>query len=466
MPRTATRTGGSPSANHADNLPPQNLEAEAATLGTFLIDGNGTVSDEIMQIVAPRHFYNDANGMIFSVFCDMRNANRPIDAMTAGAELDRRGQLAEIGGPGRLAELMEATPVTAHGAYYAKEVRDAARRRGLMTAGIDLARRARDKSIDTEELLADADNAVHAEMEDSLTSKPIDIGDVLRQEVIKTIRAGKPLQRTVSTGLDRVDAIIRYPAGGITTLAARPSMGKTAEAVSSGHAAAEDGASILFVSYEQQRSELAQRFLSISSGVSFHDLGKASTDESLCHTIMEAAGRLQKLKIQLDTSCRNQSGLCTLIRLAARRGVDLVFVDYLQLIEADDRRAVREQQVASITRSLKRTAMAVGVPIVLLSQLNREVEKRADQRPRLADLRESGAIEQDSDVVLLLHRPGSYQGERTDSKGNPLPPIADDHGILHVAKNRNGPTGEVKLVWHAPTMRYSADVTDPFGGRF
>lgn len=452
--------------SHDTKLPPQNLDAEASVLACIMLDRGQSIIDEIAQILPEQCFYRDDNRIIYGCMCSMRRENKPIDTISLANELQKRGKLEEIGGPQRLMELMEVVPHTAHWEHYCKIVKEAAQRRGLIDVGMAAVRRAYNESEDVAEVFADTESALHSAMADGLTARPLDIGPLIEQALKNCTDPPPEKPRYIQTSMERARAYSPgYLPGAINIIAARPSMGKTAFALSDGHAAARAGRSVLICSYEQQPIEIVQRLLALESRIDFTTLTQHISDEPTLHAVFEAASRLGKLKIQIDCSCPPQSRLSALIRIQARRGTELVIIDYLQLIEADDRRAPREQQVAGITRALKRVAMDVGVPIVALSQLNREVEKRADQKPRLSDLRESGAVEQDADQVWLLHRPGANPVERTDGKGNTLPTIEDNFGILNIAKHRNGRTGETRLLWEPSVMRYSAETVDPFGGK-
>lgn len=448
MPTTKKRE---PVNGTAFRAPPSDERAEIAVLGCCMLLESAL--DDVMEILQPEHFYADANAKIYRVLLEMRSAGKcGIDALTVAAALEKRGWLADVGGPVRLSEILDAVPHAAFAKDYAKTILEHSRRRSAISAGTSLARGAWDLTAETDELLIDAETAIHRAMESGLVDEPESIGDVLLRAVDE-IQSGKPKPKSVPTDWTELDDKTNgFPLGGVVILAARPSAGKTACALSLAGRIAEAGTPTLFVSYEQTRVELAQRLLSIFSAIDHWKLAKSRLTDDENHQVLLTAGQIQTLPLTLDDSCRPQSSLMSLIRRHSRRKkTKLVIVDYLQLIEPDDKRLPREQQVSGISRQLKRTAMACNVAILCLSQLNRDVEKRESKRPRLSDLRESGALEQDADQVWLLHRPNDG-----------VPTEIDDYAILEVAKNRNGPKGDVKLNWHPTLMKYSKEFVIPF----
>lgn len=442
-------------------LPPQDLQAERCVLGSCLLLLSAL--DDVLELLIPEHFYSDSHRVIFTGLRDMRNAGRTdIDPVTLASYLQTRGALEKAGGPAEIIACIESVPHAAHAVSYAQDVLDAARRRGAEGAATDILRQTPRKDIPTDEILSDAEEAIHSVMEDALADQPQEIGAVL-SEAIEEIQHGQPSAKTVSTGWQSLDQVIGgVPCGGLVILAGRPSMGKSACALSLALSVAKTGAGVLYSSYEQTRLEMAERLLAIQSKLPHKQMVRGQLTDAERNRAMAAAGELSALPIVLDTSCRNLTGLSTLIRLQARRkDVRVAFVDYLQLVPPDDYRLPREQQVAQVSRRLKILAMQTGVAVVCLSQLNRDVEKREDKRPKLSDLRESGAIEQDADHVWFIHRP-NYFAANTESEG------FDNVGVLQISKQRNGPLGDVSLHWFAERMEYavndgfSVDVTPSF----
>lgn len=466
--RTASNGNGDDPSYRSD-IPPQDLRAERCCLGACLL--HVPALDDVLEILQPKHFYSEKHQTIFATLRDMRSAGRTaIDAVTVAEALEKAGQFAAVGGVRYLAELLETVPHAAHARVYAETVIAMAQRRGINTIGIEACRKSRDLSIDPGETARDAERCLYEVMESALTTGPEHISDILAQVLADIATgAGKTKQRLVETPFGAKSAKSTFnlalPRGGVVIIAARPSMGKTAFACCMALELAQAGVNVMISSYEQPPVEVAERLLSIHSQISHFQLTRNLMQQEQQQTLMESAEALQKLPITVDCECRPQSSLIATIRSRAyRQKLDVCIVDYLQLVEPDDRGVNREQQVASISRGLKRVAMQTGVALVVLSQLNRDVEKRDDKRPRLSDLRESGSIEQDADQVWLLHRPNAALGMEREQKPNEQPAV-DDHGVLVLAKNRNGPTGFADLDWTPSTMTYRSHVSeikDPF----
>lgn len=442
----------------AVRLPPQNVQAEMACLGSCMLENSAL--DDVLGILQPEHFYADCNQMVFAVLRDKRNAGlSQIDALTVAEELANRNQLVKIGGPEYLHNVMETVPHAAHAVSYANMVLDAARRRGAEFAANQILRDTPRKDIPTDDLLSDAESAIHAVMEDGTPDQPVSLSEVMAT-AIHGIENGQPSTIRIPSLWPHLDSVIGgFPVGGLSILAARPSVGKTACILSIALNKAQAGTPVQFHTLEQSRLEVAERLLSNYSGIPHRKLAQNGylTQEERHHAL-HAAGEMQALPMFIDDKYLTMTQLATAVRLGARRhGVKLVIVDYLSLITPDRRNNSREQEVAGISRGLKMLARSCDVALVVLHQLNRDIEKRENKRPRLSDLRESGAIEQDADLVMFLYRPNqdnsNDQGEWAD----------DDHAILIVAKQRNGPLADVRLAWLKERMKYE-DVTPDFNG--
>ncbi len=431
-----------------DKVPPQDLEAERCVLGSVL--ALNEVLDDVLQHVRADHFYSDAHRRMFQAIHDMYESGvRGIDAVTLGHELEKRKWLEEVGGPGYLLTVLQAVPHAAHAEYYAKIVREKALQRELINACTDSLREAYHGEGSVEEILAAAEKRIYAIAEEQSDVDRIAIGDILTQAFERIFHrmdqegsiSGTP---TGFTGLDEVTS--GFQPSELLVLAARPAMGKTALVCNFALAVASHQQGVLLFSLEQSRLELAERLLCIHARIDGHRLRQGDLDEVEQHALMEGANTLKEYKLFIDdTAGRTMSQIAAIARRLKRRfGLGLIVIDYLQLIEPEDKNMPREQQISSITRRLKFLAKDLDVPVVALAQLNRSVEQREDKRPRLADLRESGAIEQDADIVMFLHRPEAYDPE--DRPGE-----AD----LIVAKNRHGPIGTVDLVWLKQMMKFA-----------
>lgn len=438
----------SDTASPQTKLPPQNLEAEKSVLGSLLLEN--LAFDEVADFLKPFHFYSDAHQLIYDSILKMYEAGiRGIDTLTLAEELARKGQLATIGGPSYINELMEAVPHAAHIKYYAGIVRDKWILRRLTEVCTDVLRDCYGGNNETTETLQQAERGIFEILEHQETGQKIALDEILMDAFDRIdARIAKSGQISgLSTGfLDLDHQTNGFQPSELVILAARPSMGKTALVCNIAQAVAqESNAGVLLFSLEQSKLELAERFLSIQGRIDGHRMRKGQIDEAERHALMEASSVLSRLPIFIDDRPgRTVAQIGAIARRLKRRGkLGLIIIDYLQLIEADDRNISREQQIAQITRRLKGIAKETDVPLIALSQLNRGVELREDKRPRLADLRESGAIEQDADIVMFLHRPDAYDPE-------------DHPGLAEVivAKHRSGPTGIINLTWKKEHMRF------------
>ncbi len=431
-----------------NRLPPQNLDAEQGLLGSILLLNQAI--DDVADVVSSQQFYSDRHQRIYSGITRLYDSGvRGIDILTLAEELDRRGDLEEAGGASYLMEILEAVPNASHAKYYAEIVRDKFIQRSLTQACSEILSECYDGSRSTSEVLQSAEQRIFRILEQQEEATKIAIGDIL----IDTFdRINERLQQEgsisgLSTGFADLDRQLNgFHSSELIILAARPSMGKTALACNIAEAVArEQNAGVIIFSLEQSKLELAERFLCIRSKVNGHRLRAGELDDDEHDHLMQASSELSEIPLYIDDrpgrSMAQIAAICR--RLKRRQSLGLILIDYLQLIEPEEKHAPREQQISLITRRLKFLAKEMNIPVVALAQLNRGVELREDKRPRLADLRESGAIEQDADLVMFLHRPEAYNPE-------------EDPGEAHliIAKNRNGPTGIVKLTWIRESMRF------------
>lgn len=431
----------------ADRLPPQDLEAERSVLGSVLLSNHAI--DDVLQHIHVDHFYSDAHRRMFRAIQDMyESGTHGIDAVTLGYELERRGDLGEIGGPAYIAQMLETVPHAAHAEYYAKIVREKALLRQMIEACQDILRDMYHGHDDVDARVAAAEKRVFDIAEEQQQVDKLALKDIL-DDTFQRIFQRMEQEGAISglhTGFHGLDEVTSgFQPSELLILAARPSMGKTALVCNFALAVASAGTGVMLFSLEQSALELAERFLSIQARVNGHKLRQGELDEVEQHSLMEASNELHEFPLFIDDKAgRTVSQVAAICRRMKRRHhIGLVIIDYLQLIESDDKNLSREQQISTITRRLKFLSKDLSVPVIALAQLNRSVEQREDKRPRLADLRESGAIEQDADIVMFLHRPEAYDPE--DRPGE-----AD----LIVAKNRNGPIGNVALTWIREQLRF------------
>jgi replicative DNA helicase len=424
-------------------IPPQNLEAEQAVLGGIFL--RTAVFHEVLDVLVEDDFYSPAHRAIYSACRSLFEKGAPIDLVTVAEELTGLGQLETVGGPVYLAELA-ASPVSASNAlYHAKIVKDKGVQRKLIeTAGQIIASSFEaGGSVDT--LLDESEQAIFRISESRtkntyMGSKEL-VGKVFRQ--LEELYAKKELVTGVPTGYHRLDEITAgLQPSDLIIIAGRPSMGKTAFALNLALRAAThfDVPSAVF-SLEMSMDQLMMRMLCIRAKVDLGSLRRGFISDADWSRLFDAAQDLSQAPIFIDDTPALSSlelrARCR--RLKAEKKLGLVVVDYLQLMRASRVIDSREQEISEISRSLKALAKEIHVPVIALSQLNRKVEERTDKRPKLSDLRESGAIEQDADVIMFLYRDAVYNKQEDNPKAN----IAE----VIIGKQRNGPIGEVELIF-------------------
>jgi replicative DNA helicase len=449
------------SAELLDRLPPQNLEAERAVLASILLDPQ--MSDEVALLIRPEDFYADANQKLYRHITTMREKGKQVDTLLLIERLKQEGDFEAIGGAAYLSEVARSEAVAAHATYYAEIVRDKAVLRALLHAGTEIVRDAYDTTADPKQIVSQAEQKVFA-IHDERSADQITNAHDLMIEAFNRIDARAEGTEGVglSSGFTDFDSLT----GGLhdselIILAARPSMGKTALATNiAENVSIRSQATTLFVSLEMARLELAQRLLCSQGEIDATKFRSGFLSRDDRAKLIEASAELSRAPLYIDDT---PSRTVTEIAAAARRlkrkeNLRLVIIDYLQLIQPDDPRDPRQEQVAKMARRLKCLARELKVPIICLSQLNRQVEVgREPQRPRLSNLRESGAIEQDADVVLFIHRDEVYM--KPDD-----PELETKRGLADVivAKQRNGPTGDFQLAWFGKFTRFKNHAQKPY----
>jgi replicative DNA helicase len=437
-----------PDRDVADRLPPQNREAERSVLGSMLRD-NGIIGD-VVQIVRAENFYSDAHQKIYVAIVALYEKAHPADLVTLAEYLREQKQIEDIGGYPYLAELWDAAPTAANAEYYARIVRDKAVVRNLIHASNEILRDAYDQAQPADELLEGAEKKIFDIAQLGVTGQTYTLEQALAEayDRIDTRHQRDPMSISgLATGfVDLDEKTAGLQNSELVIVAARPSVGKTAFALNlARHMSVEERQPLFFVSLEQSRIELAERLLCSQARVDSHKLRKGHLNAEEMQRLIEAGGTLGKAKLFIDDT--PGQGMLRIAanarRLKMRQNIRAVFIDYLQLIEPDNRRDNRQEQVATISRRLKFLARELQVPVVALAQVNRSSEDRQDHKPRLADLRESGSIEQDADTVMLLHRPEMYEPGQHEGTVEVL-----------IAKQRNGPTGEITLTYLKQFMRF------------
>ncbi len=436
---------GISSPTAVDRQLPQNLEAEKAVLGSILLLPE--VFDEVALLVRPRDFYDQSNRRLFEHLLAMHDDGQQIDPMLLVERLRHSGHYDMIGGAAYLAEIGQQVSTAAHAEYYSRIVADKSMLRALILAGTDILHDAYDPTSDTREMLSKAEERIFGILESRGRGEVSPISDVL-QDAMDRLDSRLEHHHAfggLETGFDDLDQLT----GGLqnselTILAARPSMGKTALAMNiAEHVVTQLRAPVLFVSLEMSALELADRLLCSVAEVNGHRLRNGTIGHEDRQKLVQASVEMSKAPLYIDDSpSRTMTEIgANARRLKRRDNLSLVIIDYLQLIEPDNPKDPRQEQVAKIARRLKGLARELDAPVLCLAQLNRQVEATRDNRPQLSHLRESGAIEQDADVVMFVHREEYYASNEEDRER-----VRGEADLL-IRKQRNGPTGDVKLAW-------------------
>jgi replicative DNA helicase len=423
--------------------PPHNLEAEQSVLGAILLSDKAMYGLVIEEGLRPEDFYREQHRVIYGAMVSLYDESQGIDSVTVTERLRRDGTLDEVGGEPAIHALAGAVPAAGNVRHYAQIVRDNAVVRRLLTTTYEIQASVGAHEAGPRDLVERAERAILEVAHDDRQKDFRSIDDVLHDELDKLHRLS--IEGTSLTGVpsgykDLDEITGGFQPGNLIVLAARPSMGKSSLVTNiAENAAVNDGRSVALFSLEMSESELAQRFVASQASIKGEDLRKGRVPENRWPKIIEATNRLAKAALYIDDS--SDVGLLE-IRAKARRlysqqGLDLIIVDYLQLMRADGRIENRVEQVSQMSRGLKVLARELDVPVIALSQLNRSVEARTDKRPLLSDLRESGAIEQDADLVMFIYR-DEYYDQESEREGE-----AD----IIVAKHRNGALGDVTLTF-------------------
>ena len=433
-----------------DRQLPYNPEAEAGVVGAILL--NPSVCDDVAVILRPEDFYSTANRRIYSHLIEMNSDGSEIDLTLLTERLRQAGEMEEIGGPAYLGELMTSVQVAANAVYYAKIVRDKAVLRDLIETSALILGSAYESEQSARDLIGMAEEKIFA-IGDSRNSNNAIKMDVIMSNVFSRLDSETGGSDGIMTGYSKLDEMLGglHPSE-LIILAARPSMGKTAFATNiADHIAVEERQPVLFFSLEMANLEVANRMLCARGRISGQHLRGNFLTDAERQRFIKASSELANSFLYMDDSpARTVTEIAAVARrLKRQNGLGLIIIDYLSLISPDNPNDPRQEQVSKIARRLKGLARELEVPVLCLAQLNRQTEAMKDNRPRLSHLRESGAIEQDADVVMFVHREEYYM-KNDDAADENKKGVAE----IIVAKQRNGPVGEVELRWIAEYTRF------------
>ncbi|MCZ6531640.1 MAG: replicative DNA helicase [SAR324 cluster bacterium] len=417
----------------AESLLPHDKEAEQGVLGAII--HNNDALNHAAEILQPEFFFSPAHRELFQAMIDLADRQNPIDEITLGDALRSRNLLDQVGGLIYIAELVDLTPVASNVAVYAEIVRQKHQLRSLISAATDIANKGRDTPSNVGELLDQAQDIIIELANDAQVRSYAQLKDLLAAnfEALEAAQDRGDDLTGLPSGFAELDKYTNgFQPSDLIIVAARPSMGKTSLAVNiAKYAATYSKLPAVVFSLEMSKEQLALRLLCSEASVDSQQVRLGKLDDFEWDKLAKAAGTLSNVKLFIDESPElNPMGIKTVARrIQAEHGLGLIVVDYLQLMRSTRRKDNREQEIADISRGLKAIAKEFKVPVLACAQLNREVEGRTDRRPRLSDLRESGAIEQDADLVMFLYRDEVYN------------PETEDQGIaeIHIAKHRNGP---------------------------
>jgi len=432
-----------------EKVPPQNIEAEMAVLGSMLIDENAIVY--AMDILDKDCFYKESHKKIFEVIINLYNANKAVDIITVSDELKRLGLLDEIGGISALTEMVNSVPTAANVTNYARIVKEKFILRSLINSAtqiISLCYNSSEENVN--EILDKSETLIFEISQNKKEEKPISLKELVKESIdaIDKLYQKKNYVTGIPTGFIDLDRCTSgFQPSDFIVIAGRPSMGKSSFVISiAEHVGVIEKIPVAFFSLEMSKEQLVQRMLCSHARVDAHKVRTGFLSSSDWPKLTAAAGKLYEAPIFIeDAPAISVMELrAKARRLKLQHNIGLVIVDYLQLMRSTNRAENRQQEISEISRSLKALARELNIPVIAISQLSRAVEARADHRPQLSDLRESGAIEQDADLVILLLREEYYN------------PTEENEGIAEViiAKQRNGPVGSIKLAFIKEYTRF------------
>jgi replicative DNA helicase len=426
----------------AQRVLPHSLDAEKSVLGAILIHNDAF--NHAAELIDSRDFFRDAHRRIFDSMVVLSERSDAIDFITLKEELSRTGQLDEVGGPAYIASLADGVPRSTNVEYYARIVKEKSTLRSLIHSANKILAEAYDAEQEPDLLLDEAERAIFAIAEDRIRTGFVPLRDLVQGSfaTIEKLQQSKGAITGVPSGFHDLDEMTTgFHPGDLVVVAARPSMGKTSLVLNMAqYVGTHTAMTVGFFSLEMSKEQLFMRLLTSEARIDAHRFRTGFLNEKDYTRLSQALGTLAEARVFIDDTA--SIGVLEMRakarRLKAEHGLDLLIIDYLQLMQGRGRFESRQQEVSAISRSLKGLAKELSCPIIALSQLSRAPEGRTDHRPQLSDLRESGAIEQDADIVFFIYRPEVYDKEETRP---------DDQGVAEIiiGKQRNGPIGSVKL---------------------
>ena len=425
-----------------DRLPPQNVEAEQFVLGAVLLENESIAT--VIENLGPSDFYKEAHRKIFISMLDLYEKNEPIDLVTLTEQVNKKEEIEAIGGASYLSTLASLVPTAANARYHSKIVKEKAILRNLILTATEIITNSYDSEQDVHELLDAAETKIFNISERMVRQSYIHIKDVVKDtiELVDRLFNKKEMITGLPTGFNDLDeATTGFHPGDLIVIGARPGMGKTAFCLNIiTHAAIEGNVPIAVFSLEMTKEQIVLRMLCAEAEVDSKAVRSGYHSKEDYRKLVNAAGRLSEAPIYIDDAFNSILDIrAKARRLKAEHGLGLIVIDYLQLMSGAGSHIAREQVISEISRSLKALAKDLSVPVIVISQLNRSCELRGDKKnPIIADLRESGAIEQDADTILFLYRDEYYKKQDSQKKG-----IAE----LDIAKQRNGPTKVLELAF-------------------
>ena len=437
-------------------LPPQDLNAEQSVLGGMMLSKDAIA--DVVEVLRGHDFYKPAHEMIYEAIIDLYGRGEPADAVTVADLLNKRQELTRVGGPAVLHELIQSVPTAANAGFYAEIVHEKAVLRRLVSAGTKIVQLGQQQDGEVEEIVNEAQAEIYKVAENRQSEDYVALSGILEHTVDEIEAAGSQGEGMsgVPTGFYEFDELTQGLHGGqMIVVAARPAVGKSTLALDFARSAAiKHNMTTVFFSLEMGKNEIAMRLLSAEATIALQDLRKGTIRDEQWSKIAATVGRLNEAPFYIDDS-PNMSMMeirAKCRRLKQKHDLKLVVLDYLQLMSSGKKVESRQQEVSEFSRALKLLAKELDVPVIALSQLNRGSEQRTDKRPMVSDLRESGSIEQDADMVILLHRDDVYDKES---------PRAGEADVI-VAKHRNGPTKTIVVAFQGHYSRFANMANEGF----